>query len=472
MYNVLEGSLLFHFLTAAAHWVDRQWQKSCIAYLLTSQKTSRSGTSVFSRVFSLLHRALHRLFCVTRLDRALEGSIFSRLFFWCGLTVFAAPLLPTMAVLALSLLSCLALLVKFGREWDAALVWSPLNQWIWLYAAVYLVCTFTSVSRDGSMHGGLLTAVFVLFAVVLQNAVTERRQLDRLIYLLVAGGFLVSLYGFLQVFTGAESADAWVDEDAFSTITQRVYSTLDNPNVLSEYLLLILPLGAACAINARTAYGRAAGVAATGCMLLCMALTYSRGGWLGLALSIALFLVLLDRRFVVLGLIALLCLPFVLPDTIWTRLTSVGDLSDGSTSYRLYIWLGTLSMLKDYWFCGIGTGISAYTAVYPRYSYNAVSAPHAHNLFLQVMCECGICGLVILLGLIVSFYRALSTRLKKAAARRERIQIIALLSGMLGFLFQSMTDYSFYNYRVELVFWIVIALGACMARGFSEEADA
>ena len=72
------------------------------------------------------------------------------------------------------------------------------------------------------------------------------------------------------------------------------------------------------------------------------------------------------------------------------RFASIGNLGDSSTSYRVYIWMGTLAMLKDYWMCGIGPGDAAFNLVYPKYSYSGIVAPHAHNLFLQIVCDAGV----------------------------------------------------------------------------------
>jgi hypothetical protein len=41
---------------------------------------------------------------------------------------------------------------------------------------------------------------------------------------------------------------------------------------------------------------------------------------------------------------------------------------------------------------------------------------------------------------------------------------IGFISGMAGFLVQAMTDYSFYNYRVMLIFWVYLALGMVVSR--------
>lgn len=460
---MLSGSIIYRWLTVAAMWVDRQWSRSYLSVILAGQRVKDSENSVFGKIGAFIHAALCAIFHALRLDRALVGSIFTRSFFWCALTVTLAPVIPTMATLGLSMISLLSVVVRFGMDRQVRIFHSPINKWIWLYAFVYLLCTFTSVTLSGSLKSGALMTAFILFAIVLQNSVKSRKQVNTLIYLLVAAGFIVSLVGFYQVFAGVESTETWVDMDSFSSITLRVYSTLDNPNVLGEYLLLIIPLGVACIVTAKTSNGRSAAIVATAAMLVCMILTYSRGGWLGLIFSAAIFLVLLDRRFIVLGVVAFACLPFVLPETILARFTSITDISDSSTSYRVSIWMGTLMMLKDYWYCGVGTGIEAFRLIYPFYSYNAASSQHAHNLYLQITCEMGVCGIVIFVGIVGSFIRTLGSRLSREKDKTARIQIIALISGMGGFLLQGMTDYSFYNYRVALVFWIFVALGAIIS---------
>lgn len=460
--SYLEGSLIVRWLTVAAQWIDLQWSKSLLCRWLTRGSRAPS-IGLGARMFDWLHSILYRLFHVLHLDSALDGSIFTRLFLWCCLTALLAPVLPTMAVLALVLLCAFSLTVQMGRDRTLRLARSPVSKWIWAFAVIYFICSITSVTPAGSLNGGLLTFAFVLFAIVLQGTITRRNQLDRIIRLLVLGAFIVSLIGISQVLLGVESTSTWVDS-SFETVSLRVYATLDNPNVLSEYLLLIIPSGIATVFTAKTRQGKAAAGIASITMLLCLVLTLSRGGYLGLAVAAALFLVLLDRRFIILGVVGCFCLLIFLPDVIIQRLLSITNLADTSTTYRLNIWIATIDMLKDCWLSGIGTGVTAFNAVYPRYSLNAIVAPHAHNLYLQILVECGITGLVALLGCILSAIRGLGATLRHSTDRKTRLQANALLSGLSGFLIQSFTDHSFYNYRVELVFWIVIALCAALAQ--------
>ena len=243
----------------------------------------------------------------------------------------------------------------------------------------------------------------------------------------------------------------------FSDIGFRVYSTLGNPNVLGEYLLLIIPFVVAFFFNTK-GFLKKGFFFIVGCMLmLCLILTYSRGCWLGILFAAVIFLIFLDRRFIILILIGLVIMPFILPETIINRFMSIGNMSDSSTSYRFFIYMGTLSMLKDYWICGVGPGSAAFNMVYPSYAYDSITAPHSHNLFLQVMCDSGICGEIAFLALIYRAYKTCFISLKKAA-EENKIFIIGAISALSGFFLQSMFDYTFYNYRVMLMFWVVLAL--------------
>jgi len=462
--NILTSSFFVKLLSAAAGWIDAQFGKSVIATAFLRDPTGRGGGSVFGRVFDFLHGALFSLFRLLRLDRALAGSVFRRTFFWCTLVLVMAPLIPTMAVLGLVLVCFVSLVTNFGCDRSLSLASSPVNIFIYLFALIYAVCTLTSVDFRGSLNGGMLTVAFVLFSIALQSAIKTKKQTDTLVHLLIAAGVIVAGYGVLQYVLGVEGAEAWLDDEMFDTLSIRVYSTLDNPNVLAEYLLLIIPLAVSVVFTAKSQSGKIYALCATGVMCLAMLLTLSRGGWLGLVFAAAVFLVLMDRRFIVLGLIAAAAAVLVLPESVLGRFTSIGDMSDGSTSYRFSIWMGSLAMLADYWFCGIGPGTAAFNKVYPLYSYNTATAQHAHNLYLQITCETGIIGLLVFVMLLFMFFKTTCSAVSRAADKTVRLRLIAVISGILGFLLQSMTDFTFYNYRVALIFWAFIALGMILSR--------
>lgn len=466
--QVLDGSLLWRALTAICLWFSRQWHSSgVISWFLhpAGWGAVASESSIFFKLWSLIRRGLCRLYELLHLERLFAGSVFLQAWFWCALPAVLAPFLPTMAVLGLAAIGYACVALRLVRERDRPLAWSPINRYIILYAAIYLAGTFFSVDLEGSLNPGLLRVAFILFAVVLGNAVSNRRQLDTLIFLMVLAGTAVAAYGILQyIFRWGYQSAAWVDSDMFSGIEFRVPSTLENPNMLGQYFLLAIPLGGAKLLSSREWGARIFYLCCCGLMCVCMLLTFSRGAWLGLLFAGAVFFVFLNPRLMLLAPIALIALYFILPDTVISRFTSIGDLSDDSTSYRLYIWLGTLAMLKDYWLCGIGPGEDAFNMVYPAYSYNAITAPHSHNLFLQIVCDAGITALVVFILLLFVYFRMLCSALSREKDWTSRMLQIAFTSGACGFMVQAMTDYSFYNYRVMFLFFVFLALGGLAAR--------
>ena len=275
----------------------------------------------------------------------------------------------------------------------------------------------------------------------------------------------MALYGICQyIFGWGYQSDAWVDSDMFSSITFRVTATLENPNMLGQYLILVIALGGAGLLSAKGWGMRVVYFCCCGIMCVCMLLTFARGAWLGLLFAGLVFLMFLQPRLLLLTPLFVVALFFVLPDTVIERFTSIGNLGDQSTSYRVYIWMGTLAMLKDYWLCGIGPGDAAFNLVYPRYSYSGITAPHSHNLFLQIMCDAGVIALVIFVLLLFHFFRDLCSAFCREKDSYSRLHQAAVVAGMAGFMVQAMTDYSFYNYRVMFLFWVFIALGGLLAR--------
>ena len=466
--NILNASLLWRWLMSLCRWCGDQWRASGVVQCFLHPggwTPAASEHSVFYKLWSLVRGGLCWLYEKLRLDKLFAGSVFTKSWFWCLLPAAAAPVLPTMAVLGLTAIAYCSLALNLVRDRNRRLAWAPTNRYILLYAAIYMAGTLFSVNLRSSLNPGLLTVCFVLFSLVLFNAVDSRIQLDVLLDGVVLVGAAVAAYGILQyMFRWGYQSASWVDSDMFSSIEFRVPSTLDNPNMLGQYLILMVPVGGAKLLSARGWPRRLLYLGCCGLMCVCMILTFSRGAWLGLLFAGAVFVVLLNPRLILLAPAALAALWFLLPETVISRFTSIGDMTDGSTTYRVSIWLGTLDMLKHYWLCGIGPGDEAFNRVYPAFSYNSINAPHSHNLFLQLVCDAGITALAVFLILIFVYFRMMCAALHREKDWISRMYQTAFTGGVCGFLVQAMTDYSFYNYRVLFIFWAYLALGALAAR--------
>ena len=467
LQRIWNASLVGRLVDALCLWCGRQWQRSWLVYAFL-HPTRQPGDDQYSlcfRLWLLVRRLFSALFRALRLDRLLEGSIFQNTAFWAMAAVALAPFLPTMAVLALVMAGFFSLAIRLAEDRSRPLASSPVNRYLLLYALAYLAAGALSVSPSSSLPVAALMCAFILFAFLLENAIQTRSQLEALIRLMVFAATLVSLYGIFQyVFQTGYQSEAWVDSDMFSSITFRVTSTIQNPNMLGQYLLLMIPLGGACLLGARERDQRLLYLFCCGAMTVCILLTFARGAWLGLLAAGVIFLLLLAPRLILLAPIALVILALVLPDAVISRFTSIGDLSDNSTSYRLSIWIGSAAMLKDYWLCGIGPGTEAFNLVYPLYSLGAAAAQHSHSLYLQTLCDGGVFTLFTLLASLLSLARVLCVSLTKKLDWQMKLWLVAILAGLAGFLVQGATDYSFYNYRVALMFWAFVGTGIAAGR--------
>ena len=378
--------------------------------------------------------------------------------------VFLAPILPTMAVLGLSLLCLFSLFVNAVITKDFKFKFDGLGLFVILFIAVYLFAAITSFAPFKSFTiWGIYFAFMAMYFVII-NSVNSKKVLNNILITFAVSGFVVCLYGICQYLFGWDTNQAWMDEEMFEDIKMRIYSTLGNPNVLGEYILLVLPVSIGLMWTRKKAYSKIVYAFISAVMFLALILTFSRGCWLGIMLAAAIFITFAAGKLWGLSLIALPVLPMVLPESIINRFTSIGDMKDSSTSYRVYIWMGTLAMIKDFWISGIGMGQEAFTQVYPFYSYNGIVAPHSHNLFLQIMVESGIVGIGAFLIITALFLRRMMTGYQIGGKGNTiSTMITAISAGVCGFLAQGMFDNCFYNYRVMLVFWCVLAIGrACV----------
>lgn len=456
MEKIIKESFVYKLIIILRNWFSKLINKSLFiqVFLTDKYKSKNAESSIIVKFLNLLLKGLRFIAKKLRLDKLFENSIFAKPIIWVTITIGVAPLIPTMLDLALAIASMMSLLLKASIDEKFEFKHYKINGWIFAFAIAIAISSLISISMAESIRIALLMIVFTMFYFVVINVITTRKQLKMILYVLVIASVISALYGIYQYKYGDVYSQAWLDSEMFEDIRMRVYSTLENPNVYGEYLILIIPITIALFWNEKGWKKKLILFAMLGITGLALILTFSRGCWLGIIFSIAILALIIDKRFIFLGILLLLMAPFILPDTIIQRFTSIGNMEDSSTSYRVYIWMGTLAMIKDYWISGVGMGITSFNTIYPLYSYNNIKAPHSHNLYLQVIVEYGIIGFIVLLGVLYNYFKMAFISMKA----KKDILLSGLFTGMIGFLIESLTDHTWYNYRVFFMFWIIIAL--------------
>lgn len=374
------------------------------------------------------------------------------------------PFAPTMVLVAAVLYTafCLFLKVMCGKR---SIKLDLLDRMVLIFMLLMIFGGFVALSR-GSLKPMLVYVAFMLGYFLVVNLVRSREWVVRCVVGAMLSCTVVACYGIVQNFFGLAET-TWQDADMFSSIKGRVVSTFENPNVLAEYLIMLLPIMLAAFIVTKSLKGKAfvflCGALSGGCLIY----TWSRGAWLGFMLGIMIFMLMYSRKTLAAMLFCLLgvpFLPFILPESIIQRFTSIGDLGDSSTSYRVYIWNGVISMLKDFLFTGIGIGNESFKLIYPAYALSGIeTAPHSHNLYLQITVELGLFGLLVFIALLFVWAQSCFT-LHTREKRSTKLIGAGIFCGIIAVLLQGMTDYIWYNYRVFLMFWLMLGLSAAVRR--------
>ena len=375
------------------------------------------------------------------------------------LLIFVAPILPTMVCAGIAFLSFLSYIIRCVVEKRSIMKMNAVSFLIFGFTLLLGFYAITSLSMIKSVEILILYAIFISTYFIIANTIINKKRLYWIVAVFLTSGLFVSLYGIYQQFFGTNEGHAWIDETMFEAIAIRVYSTLENPNVLGEYLLFVIPLAMAMVWACK---GVLAKLYYTGIFALssfCLVFTQSRGCWIGIMVGLFVYIFLINKRYLSLFFIALLVAPFVLPVSIIERFTSIGNVADSSTSYRVFIWLGTFAMLRDFWPFGLGLGPEAFNKIYPFYSYSNIYAPHTHNIYLQWMTETGIVGFGVMIVMLFFFWRKLINVFTRFGKSMPSIIGVAVLAGIIAFMVQGAFDYVWYNYRVFLMFWMVLAIG-------------
>lgn len=300
---------------------------------------------------------------------------------------------------------------------------------------------------------------YVLLYYLFSHQVQSFTQLKRLIGALLLSALLVSLYGFYQYIFGVDiSAFDWVDVQQFPELKVRVFSTLQNPNLLAGFLVTMIAIVIGLSLRLQTGDQKLSMLLLSLLLSGCLVLTYSRGAWVSLTVIIGAYGLLYDRRLLWLLLIApAIALCF---GDVSDRLISIFQPTDTSSTLRLALWHSTLAMIGDHPLSGIGWGV--YWLVYPNYDFfindESTVIFHAHNLYLHIAAETGIPGLVAFITFLYCHARLAVRLLREPCPPWVHGLLIGLAASILGFAVSGLTDHILFNIQLSMFAWLLLAL--------------
>jgi O-antigen ligase len=427
----------------------------------------------------------NRLCSESALVAVFRGSLLYRLtvgraeFLALCLITLLMPFIPVAASAVLILASGLLFLARARAHGTPArrMVWGdvfrlPLLWPMLVFLAVMLLLSAFSVTRRESLQITVLFGIYMGFYLMCLAELQDKRKIYVLTVIFLISVALEACFGLYQNFITRPPVDpSWIDSTAFPNITVRVFGTLDNPNILAQYLAPGIILGLALALSKGRLSTRVLFLGLAGVAGASLVYTWTRMGWLSLAVAIAVFLLFYDWRLLLLAAAGAVAAVVLKPDLLSTRLTSVLNLSqDSSMFYRFQIWQVAAQMIRDFWFSGVGPGSAAFQLIYNKYyAVYGMRAYHAHNLYIELLVEYGVFGTLIFLWLLCSYIGYALKRIVGTGARlRERgfawLAAVAALSGMASYLFMGLTEDCWFNFKLVFLFWFLISLTVASVR--------
>jgi O-antigen ligase len=320
-------------------------------------------------------------------------------------------------------------------------VWMLLLVW-----GIYIVYRTPKLSVGIVYYFGVLLAPFLLFTIIQNFSINLRNIYIFFVYLFISGIILGILTFYVLTLVNFD-------------MTIRISSLFWNDrNILSSYYMILFMFCLSFIIHNVNPRAKIFHFGVLGVLAMSLFLIQTRGVWLALLFSIAVFFIKRPKVIIIASIIILL-LAVIFRDIIMTRYLSVVNFgTDLSSLGRLQAWIASIVLIKDslligYWFD------SFLDLRDNAYSLYLVPVIHSHNTYLRSILETGLIGSILYFSF---FFRALYYSVKLKKKTRNNLEF-ALLDGLQLSFVSLMIVFFFEPYFSlfgcsTLIIWMIISL--------------
>ncbi len=309
-----------------------------------------------------------------------------------------------------------------------------------------LSCFFSTLpSRSLLQVKGFGTFLLVVFAAALLDDAADVR-------LAIDAWRLTALYlvlrGFVEWMSGAQNLDF------------RVSGGLSVYMTYAGLLLVFVPLLGGRGISGGSRASRAADVVVAFLGALAMALTLTRGAYVGLAVGIFAVLLVGRPRLALLAPLAIALFFVLMPLPVRDRLASATNPRDVTMNDRVAMWKAGAAMVADRPLFGVGPG--RVKVLYPLYRVPGWVDPHPghlHNNLVMIAAETGVPSLLAYLA-FVGASLAGAIRIARRGPRGDPARGVALgaIGAMAALFAAGMFEYNFGDVEVLMATLVVAVL--------------
>jgi O-antigen ligase len=192
-------------------------------------------------------------------------------------------------------------------------------------------------------------------------------------------------------------------------------------------------------------------------ILTAILLSLTRSMWVGIFVSLGIFIIYYKPRILYLAVPALVIIILALPGSVKNRIVSTFDINNPTNKDRLYMVNTGIAIFKDHPLTGVGA--NNIKNVYDRYKSPEAeqSNPHLHNNFLHVLAERGIFALLSLIAAFVFIILQLIKKIKNSIELEKTIALGALFV-FIGFLVSGLFEYNFGDSEIKFLLFYFLSI--------------
>jgi putative inorganic carbon (HCO3(-)) transporter len=353
-------------------------------------------------------------------------------------------------------------LIKTIIHSDESLSFKKLDFALVVFIISIFLAAVTSLFPGASFTYLVLYGASFIIVLLIVNSITTRRELEIMLELLLMGIVVTALYGLWQwKVVGVPVDPSLTDIRLNQGMSGRIYSTMGNPNIYGELLVLTMPFFWAVILNAKTFTKKVFYALLFALTLLMLILTSSRSAWVSFVFSAFVFVFFKNRKIIPFMIVAgILSIP-LLPQSIYRRIMTLFNPNDTSALYRKAILEPAVRMLKEYWITGVGLGTEAFMEIYKKYkTYGLSTVAHTHNFYIQLWLEAGIVAILSFIWFILRIFKKFAFNISIFNGEDKEVKhiLMAGIASIAGILVMGLADHIWFYNRIMLIFWTNIGI--------------
>lgn len=336
-----------------------------------------------------------------------------------------------------------------------------------------LAVSLAQLVRGGSGASGAENCLLLLVGCfVAGNLMRTKPWIRRCVYSLTASATFSSMIYIWQRVT-ERVGTVVIGKSAIRLFPAGVEPFFDSGDLFAAYLTVAFIFTLCSAGSLRGMKRRTVCMMSSVAILTAIFLTGSVSGIFGVAVAWLFFVIAISRRALVnaffIFLIALSAM-LVLPTAVYSWLGRAVNSGSGAVVRILRTWQGAARLAVATLFGG--TGFGGFDALYPSYAVPGFeSATDSSALWLQLLCEMGIVGLLLFGFAVFLIIQNCFEFASRTEDRRAKKFTLATMATLVGLLSQSMLCDIFADERIFFAFWLICTLTCAYIRLCRTEAE-